>query len=404
MKMGCIAWMTGVVALWVCLASTSSAAAQPAKAAEEIAYSQDRKPSVPWSIHVIRVPRLGAFEIHSAHGLGRAVGLATVSSQARGLNPDLGIPLAAINGDFYRRQGAYVGDPRGLQIMDGELISAPVGEASFWIDALGEPHAGETVSLMRVTWPNGGSAPIGLNETRRPNAIVLYTPALGDSTLTKGGRELVLERADTMPWLPLRAGRAYVGRVAQIRQGGNTPLRPETLVLSIGPGAVGSCPQLAVGDRLQISTATSPNLRGVKTAIGGGPILVRGGKVQRMRLPDSDSYEVVSMTERHPRSAVGWNDQFIFFVVVDGRQKRWSIGMTLPELAGYLVKLGCTDALNLDGGGSATLWDASGVRNRPCDGHERVVANSLVVVRKKAKAEQSPTAETAPTSAAAREP
>ncbi len=404
MKMGGNPWMTGVVALFVSVASTGSVAGQPAKAAEAPAYSQDRKPAVPWSIHVIRVPRSGAFEIHSAHGLGRAVGLARLSSQARGLNPDLGIPLAAINGDFYRRQGAYVGDPRGLQIMDGELISAPVGEATFWIDALGEPHAGETVSLMRVTWPNGASAPIGLNEMRPANAIVLYTPALGDSTFTKGGRELVLERADTMPWLPLRAGRAYIAQVAQIRNGGNTPLTPGTLVLSLGPGAVNSCPPLKVGDRLQISTETSPNLRGVKTAIGGGPILVRGGKVQRLRLPDSDSYEVVSMTERHPRSAVGWNDQFIFFVVVDGRQKRWSVGMTLPELAGYLLRLGCTDAMNLDGGGSATLWDASGVRNRPCDGHERVVANSLVVVKKQAKVEQSPAADTAPVSAAARAP
>jgi exopolysaccharide biosynthesis protein len=67
---------------------------------------------------------------------------------------------------------------------------------------------------------------------------------------------------------------------------------------------------------------------------------------------------------------------------VDGRQRRLSVGMTLDELSAYLVELGCTDAMNLDGGGSATLWFNGLIRNRPCDGHERAIANCLVVTRK----------------------
>jgi exopolysaccharide biosynthesis protein len=66
---------------------------------------------------------------------------------------------------------------------------------------------------------------------------------------------------------------------------------------------------------------------------------------------------------------------------VDGRQ-RGSIGMTLEELASYLIKLGCDEAMNLDGGGSATLWCQGQLRNQPCDGRERPVANSLVVLRR----------------------
>jgi exopolysaccharide biosynthesis protein len=67
---------------------------------------------------------------------------------------------------------------------------------------------------------------------------------------------------------------------------------------------------------------------------------------------------------------------------VDGRQKGVSEGMTLKELAAYLVELGCQEAMNLDGGGSATIWYDGKVRNHPCDGYEREVANSLIVFKK----------------------
>ncbi len=87
------------------------------------------------------------------------------------------------------------------------------------------------------------------------------------------------------------------------------------------------------------------------------------------------------MTERHPRTAIGWSDREFFFIEVDGRQAS-SVGMTLDELASYCSKLGCREAMNLDGGGSATLWFDGEVRNNPCDGQERPIANSLVLIRK----------------------
>jgi hypothetical protein len=57
------------------------------------------------------------------------------------------------------------------------------------------------------------------------------------------------------------------------------------------------------------------------------------------------------------------------------------MGMTLAELAAYLVKLGCTDGMNFDGGASASMWMSGQIVNDPCQG-ERPVANSLFVVRK----------------------
>ena len=90
-----------------------------------------------------------------------------------------------------------------------------------------------------------------------------------------------------------------------------------------------------------------------------------------------------SKDPRNPRTAIGWNDKEFFFVVVDGRSKELSIGVRFAELADLMVELGCKEALNLDGGGSTTLWLGGKVVNHPSEkGVERNVANALVLVRK----------------------
>jgi exopolysaccharide biosynthesis protein len=141
--------------------------------------------------------------------------------------------------------------------------------------------------------------------------------------------------------------------------------------------------ELKPGAILQISTATAPALHGVKTAISGGPILVRNGRRQKTDENGPETYEMSSMFERHPRAAIGWNQSSIFLVEVDGRQRGLSVGMTLDELANFMVALGCQDAMNFDGGGSATLWYDGEVRNSPCERAERDIANCLVIVKKK---------------------
>jgi exopolysaccharide biosynthesis protein len=123
-------------------------------------------------------------------------------------------------------------------------------------------------------------------------------------------------------------------------------------------------------------------MRGSKTALGGGPMLVHQGRRQKISRDGAGTYESDSMFERHPRSAIGWNKDYYFLVVVDGRQKNLSVGMTLEELSACMSDLGCEEALNLDGGGSSTLWYDGKVVNSPCDGVERNVANAIVVVQK----------------------
>jgi uncharacterized protein YigE (DUF2233 family) len=367
------------------LAPAAETATTHATAGLGLAYTNSLVKAVPWSIHVVQLDRADPqYRIESIHASGGAVGLDTLSDLLASLKTAVGVPVAAINGDYYQRDRAYAGAPRGLQITDGELLSGPSGGPSFWIDALGELHAEKVASQFQVTWPDGAATAFHLNGERRHDGIELYTRAVGPSTHTTGGMELILTRAEGSPWLPLRIGQTYTGRVREIRKAGNTPLGVDIMVVSVGPAVPRQhLAQLQPGAVVRISTASQPALHGIQTAISGGPLLIQDGKRERLNIRYSESYEISTMGERHPRAAIGWNKSCFFLVEVDGRQRGLSVGMTLDELTKFFMNLGCEEAMNLDGGGSATLWYRGQVRNSPCDRMEREIANGLVIVKKK---------------------
>lgn len=369
--------MLGGAALLSALFSTAAASTpeQLAKAARGLSYQHVQIPQGPWSVHIIKVDRKNpAFELQTCLARGTRFGLATLSDQIRMLPREAGHPVAAVNGDYFRRQEPYLGDPKGLQIMRGELVSAPCDWSCFWIDASGNPHMTNVLSLLHVLWPDGRKTPFGLNEPRARDAAVLYTSAVGPRTQTAGGRELILERNGTNSWLPLEPGMTYSARVREVRNTGNSPVTSDTMVLSIGRQLVSRVPTVAPGTILRLSTDTWPDIKGASMGIGGGPPIVRDGKV----------IQGDSSRARHPRAALGWNQDYFFLVEVDGRQRGVSVGMSVRELAEQMVRLGCTEALNLDGGGSATCWVYGQVMNNPSQGDERGMGNALVVVHKPA--------------------
>ena len=348
--------------------------AEQPKAGRGFSYHHDEISAVPWSIHVIKVDRSAQdLEFHTTLAKGTILGLSTLTEQLKSLPADLGRPIAGINGDYYRTErNGYEGDPKGLQILGGELVSGPCDWSCVWFDAAGNPHLTTVIPQFKVIWPNGDETPFGLNEERGRDVAVLYTPILGPSTRTTGGRELILERESSGQWLPLRASQMYTARVRQVRETGDTPLARDVMILSLAPQLMSRVPKVKTGDTVKISTSTLPDLTGVKTAIGGGPALVRNGKPAEWQ----------SAQSRHPRSAIGWNKTHIFLVEVDGRQRNLSVGMTWGELADYMIKLGCEEAMNLDGGGSATLWFFGQVVNSPSQGDERAMANALFLIQK----------------------
>jgi hypothetical protein len=287
---------------------------------------------------------------------------------------------------------SYPGDPRGLQIVGGELVSAASDQATFWIEADGTPQATNVTCQLAATWPEGAVTPLGLNEQCRDGKPVLYTTRVGTLTRARDGLELVLEAGGPGPWLPLRSGETYAARIREIRPTGNSAIAPDTLVLALpGTSAEGvPAPKPAVGQLLRISTRSAPDLRGVPFAISGGEVLVRQGRKVPLKPLYSMDYKYRSALERHPRSAIGASRDGWFLVEVDGRQPLLSKGMTLDELADYLVGLGCDLAMNLDGGPSSTFWMDGEVRNSPCNRRELPVANGIVVLRKGAPPSPTP--------------
>ncbi len=358
-------------------AFSAAAAAESAKPDSGVRYTNQIVEEMPWSIHVIEVERgRSDFEFCTTLGKGDVIGMGTVSDQVKSLPRQYGQPIAAINGDFYEKSEKEEGRPRDLQIRFGEVVTSPAGHDCFWMAPDGTPHMTNVYSRFRVIWPDGATTPIGLNQIRRDDSAVLYTSLYGASTRTAGGVELVLERVENSVWLPLKVGREYSGRIREARNDGNTTLAPEILVLSLGPSLAAKAPSFQRGGTVRIVTETVPDLAGVNMAIGGGPALLRDGKPMQW----SGLFKF-----RHPRTAVGWNKDHFFLVEVDGRQANISIGMTFPELADYMAKIGCEQAMNFDGGGSATLWAFGMVKNSPSEGDERPAPNALVLLKKDSK-------------------
>lgn len=98
-------------------------------------------------------------------------------------------------------------------------------------------------------------------------------------------------------------------------------------------------------------------------AVTGRTVLVRGGQAR-----DVDDVAVA------PRSAIAFGGGRLWFVVADGRQPGYSEGMTLDALARLLAERGARWAVEMDGGGSSTLIDATGRRVRAlnCPIHTRL--------------------------------
>ncbi|MEQ8819721.1 MAG: phosphodiester glycosidase family protein [Sumerlaeia bacterium] len=120
--------------------------------------------------------------------------------------------------------------------------------------------------------------------------------------------------------------------------------------------------------------------------MANGPLLIEGGEIPSAQFKKIGPH----CTSRHPRSAVGVTTSgTLILLTADGRTQD-AAGLTCEQLAQLMRDLGCVDALNLDGGGSTTLWAAGephgGVVNYPSDNGrydhrgERESANAIAVV------------------------
>jgi hypothetical protein len=117
-----------------------------------------------------------------------------------------------------------------------------------------------------------------------------------------------------------------------------------------------------------------------------GPLLVRDGE-SVMDGEDREGFSAGAAqfdsditAERHPRCALGVGDEELLAVCCDGRRSGVDVGLDLAELARLLISFGAREAINLDGGGSATLVHRGHLLNRPYSNHDQPAPESRPVV------------------------
>jgi len=287
--------------------------------------------------------------------------------------------VAAINADFYGLNGV----PVGTQVIEGVPLKDPSSHSIFALTTQKRPRI-EVVSLSgEIRLENDATFPIhGINRIRNENEIIFFNHFRGATTHTnQWGLEITVQFLE-----PFVAGQVVKSQVVTMVQAGNQLIPPVdgAVISAHGQGAKILKKKLQVHNTVSIQLRLPPIDEPVELAVGGLPRIIRDGKIS-IEI-ETESVPPHFSSTRHPRTAIGYSqdEKTLYLVTVDGRQPNFSIGMSLPELANFMIQLGCYQALNLDGGGSTTMVIGEKVINSPSDPTgERAVANALLILSTK---------------------
>ena len=312
----------------------------------------------------------------------------TLTNMVKNRAGDGNIYCVGVNADLFSTNG-----PIGTTVMEGEVIKT--AKASTAWHAVGyQEHEGlyfGTADLKFNAKLNGKMeyAPSLVNVPLAEGETIIYTPRWGKTTGTKQGEcglEIVLRPEGGI----LRSDGETVCTVvgAPKTDGFNTAIPAGCLVLSTNISShVRDLGKMKDGDKYTINMASasikstgfgSHMFTDLRTMIGGDPVLLVDGKT----LP---SYATMpNYNARRPRTAIGTDAtrKIMKLLVVDGDKFNAGIsdGVDANDLAAMMLAIGCSDALNFDGGGSSEMWEnIFGVLNRPSDGHSRAVRNAWFI-------------------------
>ena len=173
------------------------------------------------------------------------------------------------------------------------------------------------------------------------------------------------------PYRPL--GEVRIGGRAIAHERIEPPWASERACLHVDGGvriaARGQLPEEPAGDLVQ-----------------AGPLLVSGGR-SAIDGEDREGFSAGSgqfdsdiTVGRYPRCALGVTDAHLLAVCCDGRRSGVDSGLDLAELARLMISFGAEEAINLDGGGSATLVHRKHLLNRPYSNEDQPAPESRPVV------------------------
>jgi hypothetical protein len=284
----------------------------------------------------------------------------------------------AITGDYYA--GNYF--PQGMTVIDGQVVTAPKKRAAFGITRDRQPFIGyfttEWTWGAYVVATNGETIPLQLvNVPCELLWLCLYTHhRAGRLPGGEGDVRVLLDNE-------------Y--RVVEIVENRTVEI-PEGYFLLRGGLATGNWlkQNVHIGDQLQLVLPTTPDWRNFESIISGGPRLLADGKFWEDCYPTpGDFCEEFDFEFRDshyglkslPRTAVGYNaaGDILYAIVVEGYEVEDSGGMTRQELANLFLEFGAVNAMEFDGGGSASMFmQPNGTISDHGYEGERRVSNALL--------------------------
>ena len=287
--------------------------------------------------------------------------------------------LAAVNGDL----NDWPGRPTHQYVSNGMVVQT--GDRPGYSFAYRQDEKGATIGRfpLRITATHGTSSfpVVSWNEEApRTDQVVGYSWYGGKANHPSPDQCSVrLVSPTAMRWNPKKVGtgRDYTVDVMRCSTTvGMSVGSANAVVLSaklVGAGAQW-IQSLKVGSTVHVGWSNdSPDAMDI---VSGSALILQHGVIQYDPACKAD------LCRRNPRTAVGiMKNGKVILLVVDGRTSV-SIGYTLYQLAKEMKDLGAVSAVNLDGGGSSTMWIRGlGVVNHPTDSTgERPVSNAIVIL------------------------
>ncbi len=312
----------------------------------------------PVKAHLLEVDFKAGYTLRPVLSNDSVAGIESLSEMAARTNA-----VAMVNGPYYMRNGEIL----GLMKIDRTLVSiSDTPRTSFGILPDGKMIFEAPVYSGHIELPDKTKIPIdGINRGRGESELILYNTYYAYWTLTgAGGREYLVRD----------------GRIVDIHDA-NSVIPEGVVVLSVSGRQAWLMADLKVGDSLKIVQTLGPVWDKVTQAVGAGPRLVKNGEIYMTTLGEEFGSDVAG--GRAPRTALGiTREGKALLVVVDGRS-RASVGLTLLELAQFMLEQGAVEAMNLDGGGSSQMIVGDHIVNAPSDGRERRLGAGIAVIKSK---------------------
>jgi exopolysaccharide biosynthesis protein len=305
------------------------------KVSPGVIYYHDHRTSGPWHIHIIEID-LGnsAIVLESAKAESSLFARQKTSVISKKQSRRNYYVIGAINADFFE----WNGTPVGAQVVDGQLINEPTNRSVFGMTEANKPFITIINWMGYLGLSNNTIYEIkGLNKRRDSNEWYLYNHFYTNDTLSINGGFLLHTKLLSDKFTVNDSMEFQITKVVD-KEGviiyPNRIMKEENLLI----GPANDSIDFKLDDRLQILMKLDPLKENVDLIVGGLPRIIRDGKMtvdwEQENIRESFS------SKRHPRTSVGFtkDKQKVLFFVVDGRQPGYSSGMTLPELATYMLE------------------------------------------------------------------